>query len=169
MVEFKNIEEVVAHIESLLSIDNGDINDIEPFKKIHKLSAEKMAKRFGLDEMKLVKEFNQYKKKINKKVIIYNKVKELKKLNPKPFDFRYSGDLHKTKVCICSKFFEAKFKHHTFSFYPEVKYLYVELDDSIILFPKQEHIKLYSTKKEFNEHFLDMREYKINQIINQVS
>jgi hypothetical protein len=47
--------------------------------------------------------------------------------------------------------------------------LYVELDEMIVLFPRHEHIKLYSTKKEFNEHFLDMREYKINQIINQPS
>lgn len=67
MVEFKNIEEVVVHIESLLHIDNKDITDIEPFQKIFKLSAERFAKRFDLDKMKLVKEFNQYKKKIHKK------------------------------------------------------------------------------------------------------
>ena len=166
MTDFKNIEEVITHIEYLLHIDNKDITDIEPFQKIFKLSAERFAKRFDLDKMKLVKEFNQYKKLINKKVIIYNKVKELGSKNPSPFNFNYSGVSYKTKICVCSKFFESKFKHHTFSFYPTVKYLYVELYETIILFPRLEHIKLYSTKKEFNEHFLDMREYKINQIIN---
>jgi hypothetical protein len=165
MVEFKNIEEVVVHIESLLHIDNKDITDIEPFQKIFKLSAERFAKRFDLDKMKLVKEFNQYKKKIHKKIIIYNKVKQLKKVKLNTFTFYYSGVAHRTKPCMCSKLFESKFKHRTFTFYPEVKYLYVELDEMIVLFPRREHIKLYSTKKEFNEHFLDMREYKINQII----
>ena len=80
MHEFKNIEEVVTHIESLLQIDNKDITDIGPFQKIFKLSAEKFAKRFDLDKIKLVKEFNQYKKKIHKKIIIYNKVKQLRKV-----------------------------------------------------------------------------------------
>jgi len=166
MHEFKNIEDVVTHIESLLQIDNEDITNIKEYHKIFKFSAEKLANKFELDEMKLVKEFNQYKKQIYKKIIIFEKVKELKKKTPTPFNFYYNGIQYKTKICMCSKFFEAKFKHHTFSFYPQVKYLYVELDDTIVLFPKQEHIKLYSTKKEFNEHFLDMREYKINQIIN---
>lgn len=166
MVDFKNIEEVVAHIEYLLHIDNKDITDIEPFQNIFKLSAERFSKRFDLDKMKLVKEFNQYKKKIHKKIIIYNKVKQLKKVKLNPIIFHYSGLQYKTKPCMCSKLFEPKFKHRTFTFYPEVKYLYVELDEMIVLFPRLEHIKLYSTKKEFNEHFLDMREYKINQIIN---
>ena len=165
MHEFKNIEDVEAHIESLLQIDNKDITDIEPFQKIFKLSGERFAKRFDLDKMKLVKEFNQYKKKIHKKIIIYNKVKQLRKVKLNTLIFHYSGIGYKTKKCVCFKFFESKFKHRTFSFYPEVQYLYVELDDTIVLFPRCEHIKLYSTKKEFNEHFLDMREYKINQII----
>ena len=39
------------------------------------------------------------------------------------------------------------------------------LDEMIVLFPRREHIKLYSTKKEFNENFVDMREYKINLIL----
>jgi len=166
MNEFKNIEELVTHIEYLLNKNNEDITDIDIFKKVNKLSAEKLAKKFGIDETKLVKEFNQYKKLINKKIIIYNKVKELGSKNPSPFNFNYSGVSYKTKICVCSKFFESKFKHHTFFFYPTVKYLYLELYETIILFPRLEHIKLYSTKKEFNEHFLDMREYKINQIIN---
>lgn len=166
MHEFKNIEDVVAHIEYLLQIDNKDITDIEPFQKIFKLSAERFAKRLDLDKIKLVKEFNQYKKKIHKKIIIFNKVNELKKKTPTPFNFYSSGIQYKTRVCFCYNFFEAKFKHHTFSFYPQVKYLYVELEDTIVIFPKKEHIKLYSTKKEFNEHFLDMREFKINQIIS---
>ena len=102
---------------------------------------------------------NFNKKKIHKKIIIYNKVRQLKKVKLNPFTFHYSGVAHKTKPCMCSKLFESKFKHRTFTFYPEVKYLYVELDEMIVLFPRREHIKLYSTKKEFNEHFLDMREY----------
>jgi hypothetical protein len=167
MVEFKNIEEVVTHINYLLQIDNKYITDIEPFQKIFKLSAERFAKRFSLDKMTLVKEFNQYKKKIHKKIIIYNRVKKLKKVKLSQFTFYYSGVGYKTKNCICYKLFESKFKNRTFTFYPEIEYLYIELDNIIVLFPRIEHIKqLYSTKKEFNEHFLDMREYKINQIIN---
>ncbi len=166
MKDFTNIGEVFTYIESLLDIDNEDIIDVESFQKIFNFSGERFAKKFNLDELTLVKEFNEYKKKIHKKIIIYNKVKELRKTTPKPFNFYYSGVQYKTKTCICSKFFESKYKHRTFSFYPQVKYLYVELDEMIVLFPKLEHIKLYSTKKEFNEHFLDMREYKINQIIN---
>lgn len=165
MKDYKNIDEVVDYIQSLLQKENEDITDINEYHKIFKFSAEKLAKKFDLDETKLVNDFNLYKKQIYKKIIIFDKVKELKKKTPTPFNFYSSGIQYKTKVCVCYKFFEAKFKHHTFSFYPQVKYLYVELEDTIVIFPKQEHIKLYSTKKEFNEHFLDMREFKINQII----
>ncbi len=169
MHDFKKIEDVLDYIQTLLHIDNKDIIDIDidNFSKIKKLSPEKIAKRFNLDELTLVKEFNQYKKQINKKIIIYNKVKKLKDVEPIPFTFNYSGNKYKTKISVCYKLFEVKYRHHLFTFYPQVKYLYVELnEENIILFNDSNYLRLYSTTKEFNEHFIDSREYKINQIIN---
>lgn len=166
MNEFKNIDEVISYIESLINRNNEDIIDIEEYHKIFKFSAEKLARRFNLDETKLVTDFNQYKKQIYKKIIIFEKVKKLKKINPENIYFNYANETYKTRNCVCIDFFESKYKHHTFLFYPQVKYLYVELEKTIVLFPdNQNHIRLYATKKEFNKHFVDIREFKINQII----
>ena len=164
MEDFKNIEEVLEYIVYLnnLSITKGNL---VPFKKFLKFSPEKLAKKFDLDELSLVKDFNQYKKKIHKRIIIYEKVKYLKKINPEPFKFLYAGDTHITKVSVCENFFETKYKSKTIKFYPGVKYLYV-MSSEIILFPNgQAGKRLFLTEDEFNNYFLDMREFKINQIL----
>ena len=61
MDDFKNIEEVLEYIVYLnnLSITKGNL---VPFKNFLKFSPEKLAKKFELDELSLVKDFNQYKK-----------------------------------------------------------------------------------------------------------
>lgn len=170
MKDFKNIEEVLQYVNHLIKIDDGNvgIEDIEEFNKFIKFSPERIANKFGLNELEFVKEFNQYKKKINKKIIIYNKIKQLKKVRIIPFIFNYSGERYDTKVCFCVKFFEVKYKHKTTNFYPTIKYLYVFLKENVVLFPSNTYqsTKLYMTYKEFDENFIDMREYKINQIIN---
>lgn len=170
MEKFKSIEEVLQYVNYLIKIDNNDISieNIEQFNKFLKFSPEKMARRFELDELDVVKEFNQYKKEINKKLIIYKKVKELKNKKIIPFGFNYSKQIYDTKVSFCEKFFEIKYEHKTTRFYPTIKYLYVKLDDNVVLFPNNNYqsTKLYMTYKEFDEHFIDMREYKINQILD---
>lgn len=166
MEDFKNIEEVLEYIGYLnnLSITKGNLVS---FKNFLKFSPEKLAKKFELDKLSLVKDFNQYKKEIHKRVIIYEKVKSLKKNNPEPFKFHFGGDIYMTKVSVCENYFETKYKSRTIKFYPGVKYLYVMLKTEFILFPNENDTrkKLFLTENEFNNYFLDMREFKINQIL----
>jgi len=165
MDDFKNIEEVLEYIVYLNNLSITKSN-LVPFKKFLKFSPEKLAKKFDLDELSLVKDFNQYKKGIHKKVIIYEKIKLLKKINPESFKFHFSGDIHIAKVSVCENFFETKYKSKTIKFYPGVKYLYVMMTSEIILFPNgQAGKRLFLTEDEFNNYFLDMREFKINQIL----
>lgn len=165
MEDFKNIEEVLEYIVYLnnLSITKGNL---VPFKNFLKFSPEKLANKFELDELSLVKDFNQYKKEIHKKVIIYEKIKSLKKINPIPFNFHFGGDIYFAKVSVCETFFETKYKSKTIKFYPGVKYLYVMMLSEMVLFPNgQAGKRLFLTENEFNSHFIDMREFKINQIL----
>lgn len=165
MEDFKNIEEVLEYIVYLnnLSIAKGNL---VPFKKFLKFSPEKLAKKFELDELSLVKDFNQYKKEIHRKIIIYEKIKSLKKINPMPFNFNFGGDVYIVKVSVCETFFETKYKSKTIKFYPGVKYLYVMMSGEMVLFPNgQAGKRLFLTENEFNNHFIDMREFKINQIL----
>ena len=74
MKDYKNIDEVIDYIQSLLQKENEDITDIDEYHKVFKFSAEKLAKKFNLDETKLINDFNQYKKQIYKKIIIFDKV-----------------------------------------------------------------------------------------------
>jgi hypothetical protein len=71
-----------------------------------------------------------------------------------------------TKFCVCKKFFQIK---SNAKFYPTITYLYCELEgffpnENLVVFAENQ--KVYITEDEFNENFIDLREYKINSIIN---
>lgn len=160
-----SLQEVNEWIEKIknLEVNDDNINILNNFIRV---SPEKIADRLSIERGPLVKEFDKHKKEIHNKVIIYNRVKVLKKRKLEAFIFKYNGKPYPTKFCVCKKFFEIK---SNAKFYPTITYLYCELEgflpnENLVVFAENQ--KVYITEDEFNENFIDLREYKINSIIN---
>jgi hypothetical protein len=159
-----SLQELNQWVEKIKNL-NVDDNNIELLNNFIKFSPEKFADRLGLQRESIVKEFDKHKKEIHNKVIVYNRVKVLKKRKLEVFEFKYNGKSYPTKFCVCTKFFQVK---SNAKFYPSITYLYCELEgffpnENLVVFADNQ--KIYITEGEFNEYFIDMREYKINSVI----
>jgi hypothetical protein len=160
-----SLQELNKWIEEIKNLEVND-DTIDELNSFIKFSTEKMADKLQIEREPLVKEFDKHKKEIHNKVIIYNRVKVLKKRKLEAFTFKYNGKPYPTKFCICTKFLQVK---SNAKFYPTITYLYCELDgffanENLVVFAENQ--KVYITENEFNENFIDLREYKINSIIN---
>ena len=160
-----SLQELNKWIEEIKNLEVNDDN-IDILNSFIRASPEKIADKLGIEREPLVKEFDKHKKEIHNKVIIYNRVKVLKKRKLEKFNFKYNGKHYPTKVCVCTKFLQVK---SNAKFYPSITYLYCELDgffanENLVVFAENQ--KVYITENEFNENFIDLREYKINSIIN---
>lgn len=159
-----SLQELNQWVEKIKNL-NVDDDNIDLLNKFIKFSPEKFADQLRIEREPLVKEFDKHKKEIHNKVIVYNRVKVLKKRKLEVFTFKYNGKPYLTKFCVCKKFFEIK---SNAKFYPSINYLYCELEgffpnENLVVFTENQ--KIYITEGEFNEYFIDMREYKINSII----
>lgn len=144
-----------------ISEDNLNI-----FKSFIKFSPEKMADKLGIERSILTKEFDKHKRETHKRIIIFNKSKELMSHDPKTFGFNYDGLYVRTIKSICINYLEIPYKNKIVKFYPMVKYLYYDLGDNILLFPMYDSIRrVYISRDIFYENFSNLREYKINKII----
>ena len=160
-----SLQELNKWVEEIKSLEVND-DTIDTLNNFIRTSPEKIADKLGIEREPLVKDFDKHKKEIHNKVIIYNRVKVLKKRKLEKFNFKYNGKHYPTKVCVCTKFFQVK---SNAKFYPSITYLYCELNDffeneNIVVFAENQ--KVYITENEFNENFIDLREYNINSIIN---
>ena len=160
-----SLQELNEWIEKIKNL-NVDDDNIDLLNNFIRFSPEKFADKLGLERGLLVKEFDKHKKEVHNKVIIYNRVKVLKKRKLESFTFKYNGKPYPTKFCVCTKFLQVK---SNAKFYPTITYLYCELDgffpnENLVVFAENQ--KVYITENEFNENFIDLREYKINSIIN---
>ena len=160
-----SLQELDQWVEKIKNL-NVDDNNIDLLNNFIKFSPEKFADKLGLERPPIVKEFDKHKKEIHNKVIVYNRVKVLKKRKLEAFEFRYNGKPYPTKFCVCTKFFQVK---SNAKFYPSITYLYCELEgffpnENLVVFAENQ--KIYITEGEFNEYFIDMREYKINSVIS---
>jgi hypothetical protein len=159
-----SLQELNEWVEKIKELEVND-NNIDILNNFIRTSPEKIADKLGIERLPLVKEFDKHKKEIHNKIIIYNRVKVLKKRKLETFNFKYNGKSYATKFCICTKFFQIK---SNAKFYPSITYLYCELEgffanENLVVFAENQ--KVYITEGEFNEYFIDMREYKINSII----
>jgi hypothetical protein len=159
-----SLQELNKWIEEIKNLEVNDDN-IDILNSFIRASPEKIADKLGIERKPLVKEFDKHKKEIHNKVIIYNRVKVLKKRKLETFNFKYNGKFYPTKFCVCTKFLQVK---SNAKFYPSITYLYCELqgffsNENLVVFTENQ--KVYITESEFNEYFIDMREYKINSII----
>lgn len=146
------------------------IENIDFLKSFIKFSPEKAADKIGVERDVIVKMFNDYKRVIHNRIIIFEKSQLLKVYNPNNFGFYYDGDYVRTIKSICIEYLEIKFKGKVVKFYPEVKYLYYDTIDNIIIFPIDDNIrKIYITNDEFSNHFRNLRDYKISKLISPSS
>jgi hypothetical protein len=160
-----SLQELNEWIEKIKNL-NVDDDNIDLLNNFIRFSPEKFSDKLGLEREPLVKEFDKHKKEVHNKVIIYNRVKVLKKRKLETFTFKYNGKPYPTKFCVCTKFLQVK---SNAKFYPTITYLYCELEgffanENLVVFAENQ--KVYITENEFNENFIDLREYKINSIIN---
>lgn len=160
-----SLQELNEWVKKIKNLEVND-NNIELLNKFIRTSPEKIADKLGIERNSLVKEFDKHKKEIHNKVIIYNRIKQLSNRKLEPFTFRYNAKSYQTKTCICKKYFSVK---SNAKFYPSIKYLYCELEgflpnENLVVFAENQ--KVYITEEEFNENFIDLREYNINLIIN---
>ena len=140
-------------------------------KEVFNFSPEKFIKRNGLDES-FVKEFQKERKIIHNRLIDYEKITKLKKRKVVPISFRYGSTNHESRVCVCVKRFknEERRAKGGYDFYETIHYNYTIIyssflnRDDVILFDDKGS-KVHSTVNEFNKHFIDIREHKIDQLL----
>jgi hypothetical protein len=165
MRDFKSIEEFNNYTKYLIELNTDD--NVDELRQYLRISPERIAKKFDLDILTLVKKTNVNKKKIHKKLIIRERIKLLSKIIPETFNFNYSGVTYKSRMCVCVNFFEFKYKSKIIRFYPTIKYIYMYIKDQIVLLPTNSiTIKIHITNREFNNYFIDSREDIINKILS---
>lgn len=167
MKKFNSLDDLFDYVDYVRNIttDESSMTEIKNFSKI---SAEKIARQFDLDEKDFVKRFNKVKKEINFKLLMYNNIKNLRKRKVEKVYMNLNNRVLVSSSCVCTRFFEVRFMSKNIRFYPSIEYQYIN-GDGLIIYTCNEskHLnKLYLTSDEFNQHFLDIREYKINQILD---
>mgnify|MGYP003641721057 CR=1 FL=1 len=164
MKSFRSIEEFDNYFRYLIELKTDE--NIFELNNFLRISPERIAKYLDINIINFVKKVNINKKKVHNKLIICERIEVLSKLVTRPITFNYSGQVYKSRICVCVRMFDFKYKSKITKFYPTIKYLYVLVGDkSIILHANNNISKIYITIDEFNKHFIDNREDIINQIL----
>ena len=146
--------------------------NLDQFDAVFKFSPEKFSKSNGLDTESFVKQFQKERKVIHHRLIDFNKMQILKKRKLKIEKYTTGGKTYDARICVCIKRFknEEQRAKGGYDFYETIQYNYVIIYDSF--FGKDDAIifddkggRVYSTVTEFNKHFIDIREDKINSIL----
>ena len=164
MEKFEKLEDLYDYVSYIkdIQVTDATIKEIASFSRI---SPERLARKFDLNEKDFVKKFNKIKKEINFKLLIHNNIKNLRKRKIEKVYLTTNNKVLSSKSCVCTRFFEVRFQSKNIRFYPSIEYQYIN-GDGLLIYTESKHLnKLYLTTDEFNQHFLDIREYKINQIL----
>ena len=164
------IEDYNEWIEQLKTVEVVKGN-LGLFDSVFRFSPEKFAKANGLEES-FVKEFQKERKIIHNRLIDYNVIQSLKKRKVVPEKFFYGGNMLETRVCVCIKRFknEENRAKGRYDFHESIFYNYIIIfnrfskSEEVILFDAKGG-RTYSTINEFNKHFVDIREHKINMLL----
>ena len=165
------LEDYNKWIEMLKTVEirKGNHNLLE---EVFKFSPEKFAKSKELDIESFVKQFQKERKIIHHRLIDFNKMQILKKRKLKIEKYTTGGKTYDARICVCIKRFknEEQRAKGGYEFYETIQYNYVIIYDSF--FGKDDAIifddkggRVYSTVTEFNKHFIDIREHKIDQLL----
>jgi hypothetical protein len=165
------LEDYNKWIEMLKTVEirKGNHNLLQ---EVFKFSPENFSKSKGLDTESFVKQFQKERKIIHHRLIDFNKIQILKKRKLKIEKYTTGGKTYDARICVCIKRFknEEPRAKGGYDFYETIQYNYViiydsffEQDDTIIFDDKGKRV--YSTVDEFNKHFIDIREEKIDQLL----
>jgi hypothetical protein len=141
------------------------------FESVFKFSPEKFIRENGLEES-FIKEFQKDRKIVHNRLMDYNKIRILKKRKVVLEKFFYGGKFHESRVCVCIKRFKNE-EHRAkggYDFHETIHYNYAIIHDAFherydaIIF-NEKGSKVYSTVNEFNRHFIDIREHKIDMLL----
>ena len=133
--------------------------------KFGRFSPEKFAKSNNLDEESFIKEVNGYKKFIHNKLLCSDRITKLRKYKPDLRPIRYGSESFQPRLCICNKFYFSNGKYSKFRFYETINYHYIVMQDVIIVFNEKKS-SVHMTDSEFDEHFDDIRNILIDQILS---
>jgi hypothetical protein len=169
---FKDLEEFYKKVEEVSKFEPTKEN-VDYLKNFLRFSPNRFARKLGIDEIEFQKKFNSLKPKLGKKLTYMRNVLKLSKYSPTPKileAYIYENDILNIKevsttVCICKKDFRIDKRIH---FYKGINYLYAKTFKDIkeyMVFDEDERINIELNKKTFLEHFVDAREFKINQIL----
>ena len=165
------LEDYNEWIEMLKTVEirKGNHNLLQ---EVFKFSPENFSKSKGLDTESFVKQFQKERKIIHHRLIDFNKIQVLKKRKVKIEKYKTGGKTYDARICVCIKRFknEEQRAKGGYDFYETIQYNYVIIYDSF--FGKDDAIifddkggRVYSTVTEFNKHFIDIREHKIDQLL----
>ena len=164
------IEDYNRWIETLKTAEMRKGN-LGIFEDVFKFSPEKFIKENGLDES-FIKEFQKERKAIHNRMIDHKKIQQLKKRKVVTEKFIHGGNTHEARVCVCTKRFKNEVHRAKggYDFYETICYNYVIIFDKF--FDREDVIifevsgkRVYSTISEFNRHFIDIREHKIDMLL----
>lgn len=167
---FNNLDEFYKKLEEVSKFEPTKEN-VDYLKNFLRFSPNRFARKLGIDEIEFQKKFNSLKPKLVRKLTYMRNVLKLSKYNPTPkmadIYLHEDGILNFKKsnviVCICKKDFRS---NKGLYFYKTIKYLYTIKQNNIyIVIFENERSFVQLNKKTFLEHFVDMREFKINQIL----
>lgn len=165
------LEDYNKWIEMLKTVEIRKGN-LDLFDVVFKFSPEKFAKSKELDIESFVKQFQKDRKVIHHRLIDFKKMSVLKNRKVQNEKFFHGGKTHDARVCVCIKRFknEEQRARNSYDFYETIHYNYAIIfdsflgkDDVMIFDPKGKRV--YSTINEFNKHFIDIREHKIDQLL----
>lgn len=167
MKKFNALDDLFDYVDYIRNMTTNDSSIVE-IASFSRISPERLARKFDLNEKDFVKKFNKIKKEINFKLLMHNNIKNLRKRKIEKVYLTINNKVLSSKSCVCTRFFEVRFQSKNIRFYPSIEYQYIN-GDGLLIYTCNEskHLnKLYLTTDEFNQHFLDIREYKINQILD---
>ena len=164
------LEDYNKWIEMLKTIEICKSNKFL-LEEVFKFSPQKFIRERGLEDS-FIKEFQKARKIIHNRIIDFNKIQILKKRKLKTEKYRTGWKTYDTRICVCIKRFKNKEQRAKggYNFYETIQYNYVIIYDSflgkddVIIFDDRGG-RVYLTIKEFNKHFIDIREQKINSIL----
>ena len=166
------LEEYRIWIEDLkkVPITGGSKKEIE---KAMRFSPERFARSKGIGEQEFSDEYRADRKILHARLLDHEKIAKLKKRKVGELPFMYGGHRKIARVCVCVKTMqneEQRAFRSRYKFYEGVKYNYSYADgfmgeQDVFIFDERGG-KVYTTPEAFEEHFVDIREHIINQILD---
>jgi hypothetical protein len=166
------LEEYRIWIEDLKKVPITEASRKE-IEKAMRFSPERFARSKGIGEQEFSDEYRADRRILHTRLLDHEKIAKLKKRKVEELPFMYGGHRKIARVCVCIKKMqneEQRAFRSRYKFYEGVKYNYSYADgfmgeQDVFIFDERGG-KVYTTPEAFEEHFIDIREHIINQILD---